>query len=298
MSYDGGVVGSVTVDVSRPFVDKDGKPCILFRFNFPFGDTSKIDDESALLRPFRKILRDGEPMGKIVYSFHEENNRQYILGSFVNTEKRLIFFPGVKIRKITRAPDGTNPSQNGIIQNLDHLSLERNWRTWHCTLLQKETRGDKYNKMNTKKIDDSLFLWFVMGIKTPDVLEQTPNVQEIKIKGFTMNDMNRRLKTILKSRSGSVFPITKVDAPITTPYYINFEVFIRLKQGRQFDPPTKRYDVLHLTRERIENRIAIKSRLTPMYIGGFNGTIWIRTTKLMGELSDDCLFISGHEYTN
>ena len=297
MTWDGGVVGESNIDVSRPHLDADGKPCIELKFNFPHGSTHSTDENSALVRPFLKLLRDGKPIGKITYSFYQEGSEYYTLGSFVFTEKRLIFFPGLKIRKVTRSPDGKNPLNNGLLQNLDHISLENNWRTWHYTLLQKETRGDRYEKMNTRKLDESSFLWFVMGVKSTDKLEFMPRSQEIRISGFTMNDLTRRFKDFMYSRSGSIFPISKIKGEVEEPYYINFEFFVNLKQTRDYIPPDEVFHLSNLTEETLVNELPINSRSVRVLIGSFSGAIWIRASKLRGKLTEDMIIRSGHEYT-
>jgi hypothetical protein len=60
---------------------------------------------SALVKPFRKLIDDGKPIGKIAFLFYRQNNSYFILGSFAFTD-RVIFFPGITFSRLIHTPDG------------------------------------------------------------------------------------------------------------------------------------------------------------------------------------------------
>ncbi len=160
----------------KPEIDKNGDRILPLLYTFPIGNGGSISESSALVRPFKKILRDGKPIGKIYYIFYKDNQEYYVLSSLAYSSGRLIFFPGHIDLRMTWAKDRPILSE-GLLHHFDHLTLESDMRTYHLTLLEKETQGIKYEKMNTKFLGKAMILWFVMGVQSADKLEE---LQELK----------------------------------------------------------------------------------------------------------------------
>lgn len=174
----GGPVGYARIVIEEPEIDSDGKPYIPISYHFPVGTGDSIDENSALVKPFRSILEDGKPVGQIVFVFYQENDTDFVLGSFVNTVgNRILFFPGLRLSRVTHTPDGIDLRLEDL-HNVDHFTLEKeNLTDWHLTLLQKKEKGTRYGRLQTKKIGHKTFLWFLMALQRATQLESMPNKQ-------------------------------------------------------------------------------------------------------------------------
>jgi len=54
----------------EPNIDKNGDHYLPLLYIFPIENGGSISENSALVRLFKKILRDGKPIGKISYVFY------------------------------------------------------------------------------------------------------------------------------------------------------------------------------------------------------------------------------------
>ena len=87
-------IGVVSTDKGQHFHVAD---------RFPFGSGSSDDQNSALVRPYRKFLLDRSTIGNVRYVFLRENDRYFILAALVHTKAgRILFFPGVRGRTVSR----------------------------------------------------------------------------------------------------------------------------------------------------------------------------------------------------
>jgi hypothetical protein len=82
-----------------------------------------------------------------------------VLGLFAFTD-RTIFFPGLTFSRVIHTPDGRDLT-NGEADNIEHTTLVKNFVDCHVCLSNVHK---KYPKLKTKKINDHVFLWFVMAI--------------------------------------------------------------------------------------------------------------------------------------
>jgi hypothetical protein len=175
MSWEGEELGNASLVPFAPKKDEAGNSYLPLIYDFPLGKNISIDDNYVLVRPFRRVLEKGKPMGTINYVFYQEDNNYFVLGAFVYSDRqRIIFFPGILDRRMTISPEGDELLGKGILQHIDHLSLESSLRTCHLTLVEKETLHAKYNKFNTKLIQDDMFYWFSMSIQDAWKLESAP----------------------------------------------------------------------------------------------------------------------------
>ena len=62
--------------------------------SFPkLGYGNSKNSESALIRPYLRLLRYGNPTGNINYLFYKTNQHTYVLGSLcLSPERHLLFF--------------------------------------------------------------------------------------------------------------------------------------------------------------------------------------------------------------
>lgn len=280
--------------VLNPSIDEDGQAYLPLLYTFSFGNGGSVHEKSALVRPFRKILVDGKPIGKISYIFYKEKGEHFVLGSFAYSGKRIMFFPGLVDRRVTLSPEGQRILEKGLVHNIDHLSLEADFRTWHLSL---EGKIAKYRRMNTKRVRDDMFLWFVMGIKNVKHLEPAPKAQEIRLTWRSLPEINRRLKVILEAREGAQFPITHIDGdPPTEPYFLNFEFFVSLRRTKEYSPPLTVYDAGILSKSTRDPRGAVRTRAHPVIFGGFDGMLWVRASKVMGSFESNAEFLNAADF--
>jgi hypothetical protein len=292
--WTGEFLGEADVIPLEPKIDTNGDRILPLLYVFPMGNGGSISESSALVRPFKKILRDGKPIGKISYVFYQDKQEYYVLGSLAYSNKRIIFFPGhVDLRMIWA--DNKPILSAGLLHHCDHLTLESNLRTYHLTLLEKETRGVKYGKMNTKWVGKDMFLWFVMGLQSAVRLEAAPRTQELRLRWHNPADLNRRYKIIMNARGG-IFPVTKAVEELDPPFFINFEFFVSLSRSPRVEPPLSIFHAGVLDTEPLETRKTAVTRSHFVVLQGFSGLIWVRVSKIKGTLKDHVVFMNAHDF--
>jgi hypothetical protein len=62
-----GIIGNASLVSLNPLLDENGHPYLPLMYVFPFGTELEVDQNSALVRPFKKVLTDGKPIGDINY---------------------------------------------------------------------------------------------------------------------------------------------------------------------------------------------------------------------------------------
>jgi len=195
----------------------------------PFGCGITDNTESGLLKPFRSILDDGKPIGKITYFFYEEEGKQYVLGTFCKSQK-IIFFPGGYNFQII---ESHNKSSKLKSKEIDHFTLDTNFETWHISFKKKKETNSKLPHKKTLKMQDGRILWFVMQSNSVKDFEEAPH----KIKTILFHkksELQRRAKEIMNSREHSEFKICKPLNGIEKPCVINFEFYINEKGKMNF----------------------------------------------------------------
>lgn len=70
--WTGEILGGAAVIPLQPEIDKNGDCVLPLLYTFPMGNGESISEGSALVRPFKKILKNGKPVGKIYYIFYKE----------------------------------------------------------------------------------------------------------------------------------------------------------------------------------------------------------------------------------
>jgi hypothetical protein len=176
----GGPLGEWDITPLEPKIGSDGTAYFPIYYKFPVGIGHSINENSAVVKPFRNILNSGRPHEKIVFSFYQENNNGYfVLGSFVNTSgNRILFFPSSTLSRIIHTPDDRELT-NQELHNIEHFTIESdNLTSWHITTVQKRTGGVKYPSLKTKKVNDHTVLWFLMAVRDATKLEVMPKTQE------------------------------------------------------------------------------------------------------------------------
>lgn len=109
MTWSEGIIGEAALTPSPPKMDNNGQPYLPLVYEFPIGSGDSVSDSSALVRPFRRVLEKGKPMGTICYIFYQEEETYFVLGALVYSENgRILFFPGGLDRRMVISPHGEN----------------------------------------------------------------------------------------------------------------------------------------------------------------------------------------------
>lgn len=75
----GGQLGGAKISIREPHKDSTGELYIPIHYNFTIGRGPSLDENSALVKPFRYILNDGKPPDEISFVFHQENENDYFV---------------------------------------------------------------------------------------------------------------------------------------------------------------------------------------------------------------------------
>ena len=255
------------------------------------------DENSALVRPYRRFLEDRTKIGSVKYICFKEKNNYFVLGSFVFTsKKRILFFPGTVGKKLVRSPgkpikEKLKQTPSEIIEtSVDHITIEPALKKWHVKPLDRETW---FKTQQTLEINNSLYLWCQLQIKSLNELEPLPEKQEVFLK---IPDNPLELVTILPilrdSRDDTVIVIHLEDET-ADPFFWAFQIFVS---------DTKNANLPNLLPTRINKPPYVfvdDSRITPKYattqieLEGFNGSIWLRTYKIPGKMTEGTFIMSG-----
>jgi hypothetical protein len=291
----GGDIGEAYLEVLDIEWTPEGEQFIPLKYHFPFGNRTSIDESSALVKPFKKLMDDGRPTGKIAFVFYRENGVDFVLGSFAFTE-RIIFFPGISFSRIVLDSNGGEYMDNEI--DLDHLTLERDFIKWHFKPTQKNKR---FETQRTKRVKNDTFLWFVMGIPSVSKLEPMPMTQVYQLKAPQKGDeegkvreLNRRREGMLDSVDDSKFPFVEIKYNPTGNYFLNFEVLVSRRKTREMDIPDGVYCIPPPSSKEVGVAQGIKC------IDDFSTSeslsITVRASHVTGTLTKDAFFYSGNYY--
>lgn len=297
--WSGGVMGVAGFEI-LPIRKENELSVLPIKYHFPVGHTQKISNSSSLVKPFKKLLEDGKPIGKISFLFYEDARKYYTIGSIVNTTKRLIFFPGLTSTKVIESPPDKHKIQN-IALHIDHLTLEENWKDWHFTFTEKENEKKfTVQQRKTKLIKDDLHLWFVMLVQDLSKLEIMPNSQEFLLKTSVDKEIDRRFAEFVETRNGSEFPVMKVGGNPEGKWYLNIEFFVDKKKSKNYrkdypQTPTV-YNANYLSDFQGKIIKGLHSRTHHVHLPNFSGRIWIRISKMPGNLKTEGYFIPGSDF--
>lgn len=75
----GGPLGNAYILPLNPQIDANGEHCIPISYNFPLATGGSINDDSALVNPFKKVLNDGKPIGKTAFAFYHDKGSYFSL---------------------------------------------------------------------------------------------------------------------------------------------------------------------------------------------------------------------------
>lgn len=189
-----------------------------------------------------------------------------------------------------RSPDGRD-IPNSEIHNIDHFTLEENLRKWHV-MLEQRNEGVKYSTQRTRKVNNEVYLWFVMALRDVTKFEPVPRTQEYILKG-TERDLLRRQKLMLESRENIEFPIMETNYDPSPPFFLNIEVYVSNKKIEDNLPPE--LIIMPPPISILEQQAQLRSRSLDLVLK--NSTyLSIRISKIRGDIIYDSVYFAGGHY--
>ena len=267
-----------------PEINNKGSDRLSLTLSFPeLGYEDSSNSDSALIRPYLRLLEYGNPTGKINYLFYKSDERTYVLGSLcLSPERHLLFFPGIiGTRVILEASDKGKTEK---IKNIDHFTLNNNFNDWHITI------GSKHSStLPIKKIKDNLYYWFSLSIISEEIknyLEILPADLKVEFEAPS-TDAKRRMNDIIEARRKAVFHIVQLPNSHDGNSFITFEFYIdRRFLSKIFNVFPSSIPYHGLNDEKLNK---IMTRIHPARLQFFGGVVWVRVSAHKGNLQHPCI---------
>lgn len=181
------------------------------------GDSGEDSDPSnPLARALHRLLVvDGQPFNRLSQCFWAERplltsnvvNYLHWLGVFVLSDRNmLIFFPGLSSQQ-----EHMHYYENQKLKwfqnfNVDHLTLESNYRRWHIT--SQGSANHTPWKVQTAELGGGRNLWFGMSISDSSSLRTVKKLTSI-ITNVPQSDKDRRVQVFQSARENAVDQIVE-----------------------------------------------------------------------------------------
>lgn len=254
-------------------------------WKIPFGRGGSSNNTSALVRPFRRTLQESKLPGRVAYVFHQDSGRYNIFGSFVHsTSGKIFFYPGT-MGGITTTSLGANRQTQQLI-HVDHFTLEGDLSKWHFTLSERETDGIRFPSQRTAPWSSEIVLWFVLQFKKT-ALEPCPEILKLRLsQGKGRIEIARFLSSAVESG-----PVIQLDNNITD-FFWQVEAFVSQCGDCSLEriPPI----VIPTPGAEISSQQPTDSQIACIQFDGSSKRICLRTSKIIGTLSEDVYFIPVH----
>ncbi|WP_154662512.1 hypothetical protein [Solimonas flava] len=187
-----------------------------------------VDDanDNPLARATDRLFRLGKPFTRLGKCFFmEPAGIVRWLGIFVHSAgDRTLFFPGdAAPNDYIRAVEHKSDRWNQPFQ-IDHLSLEPDWQSWHLTSGQSK---EHLGKLATHKLDSERTFWFGMSVAAENlrVVKNTTRV----IADTPVSDTDRRAEVFKQSREGAIFQMMTLNSghqQIPPEGFLHFSVIV------------------------------------------------------------------------
>jgi hypothetical protein len=217
---DGQAVVTIRVDEGAPGVDMDG--------------------DNPVARAARKSLETGSgASARVVPVLFRDPLDQALrwFGVFVQSEAdRVVFFPGLadKYDRVRGERDDGAGKFDQML-NVDHLTLEPDFKTWHVTPRGDSKRAKRQSAGRTMPLGEGRLLWFGMTIAKPSFLRLVKMETDVwaPLPG-SLAEGGRRLREFIAALEKSSRPILATHGPPPFPMsLLHFCVVI----GRRGAPP-------------------------------------------------------------
>lgn len=185
-------------------------------WSMPIGTQEKdTAPENPLSRAIAQLLHQGKPFPRLSMCFFDPGNQvPRWLGVLVHSAgDRILFFPGYAsshngIRRFFQSKEVFNQSFQ-----FDHVSLERDMKTWHATAFGSTAH---VGKTRTLELGESRVLWFGLSIAGDHILRLLSRETIVTAKVPAV-DSKRRIDTFKAAREGAQFPLISLNTD--TPRY-------------------------------------------------------------------------------
>ncbi|WP_148313079.1 hypothetical protein [Nitrosopumilus adriaticus] len=269
----------------------DNPPTLKIRYSMPEGSGICTDVNHSMIRPFRKILNDAKYPGKITYVFIRDEKKYHVLGAFSHTNRNIIFFPGVVDKRLLNFGEDELLS-NGIEKHVDHFTLENNLDSWHVTVQEKEFDGTRFKSQKTKKIDENNYLWFIFKISDLNKMDLLP--KELRFELYeSLDEIKRRLPIITKARENGIFQVTELNDKEKSPFFWYVEFFISKSNKKEDHPKSPVIVMPNKDTKILEGRKKAMMRTHQVFLDGFDGSVFVRVSKVQGTINSHIIFESG-----
>lgn len=272
--------------------ESDTKIELKLAHEFSTGEGYSKSLDSILVRPLRKVIESGSNLGKVYNVLFRQNKKDFLFGALTVTDKRLLFFPPTAIHRIESNLSDVQIKNAVIETQLDHLSLDSDFTTWHYSFNDKKINHTKTDSQRSIKIDNDFFLWFVWRFKSVQNLERLPQKHEFYLNGNHKTEVIRRAKVMTDAVNSHDHIMVLCDDPISENYFWNVEFFVSKKPN--INLPNFPSYACHNKSSIVEEKGGMKDGkgVNKVFIDSFEGTLWIRIDKQRGFLKADHLFIS------
>lgn len=269
---------------------------VLVKVDFAGFGTGKVrNDTSALVRPFRLLIDEGKPIGRINYLFYR-SNRSFVLGSLCLTPgHRLLFFPGLVVRTPSWYSRGKIlhlvKERDALI---DHLTMEADFASFHATTLRFDSTRRLLSSYKTKRVVEGLSYWFGLSVQSEKVLEECPDEIEFPFSS-PLQDSERRTRIVIDSREGAKFHIIELHpaAKLVTSCFLHFDFFVDLRRDGSFEDLVLAPTTAPVSPPALKNPVSmpetIHVRRHPVTIPEFEGIIQVVASVRVGELTDQAV---------
>lgn len=164
-------------------------------------------------------------------------------------------------------------------------------RKWHITLKQRK-EGVKYSTQRTRKINNEVYLWFVMALRDVTKFEPMPRTQEYILKG-SKSEITRRQQLMFESRENIEFPIMETNYEPSPPFFLNIEVYVSNKKIEDNLPPE--LITMPPPISILEQQEQIRSRSLDLALKS-STYLFIRISKIRGDIIYDAVYFLGGRY--
>jgi hypothetical protein len=266
-----------------------GNLIVDLKFELPLGaDKESNNEQSALFRPLRQLVKHGKPIGNINYLFLKTEGDYRVLGSVCfSPGKQLVFFPGIQ-GTYMKAYDG----KSKLLANydpflVDHFTLEPKFKKWHIT--ENKTKAGRVQNLKTREISPGLFAWFGMSVRQEHNFESLYRVNKWTFE-YPEGDVERRLDDIRHSRDNSIFHVITPNGNNIKkhkPYFLHFDFLV----NKGLNASTLPSEIIRVPEEPLAKKMLTESdRIETTYhdikIPGFDNLLVIVATYIPGTLSE------------
>lgn len=276
---------------AKQILERDNEVSVQIIHEFSKGSGLSKSLNSLLMRPFSKLMSTGKPPGKVNYLILRESNVDYLLGVFSYTEKRLLFFPSMKEHQIDTSNSSIVIHDQKYDTQIDHISLEHSLTRSHISFLNKEKTKTRVPSFNPMSITNGFSLWLVWRFKSCENLELLPQTYQLFIEGKPKSEIIRRVNEMFQSIRQSKSDLVLADDIAKDDYFWNIELFVSAHQKSiSTFPGYALHDKTSLVIE--DESDSYTASFFQIIFSDFEGSIWVKVTKLHGKLFSDHVIIS------